>query len=71
MPFFSTSLRKTDPYFPGDDEREFWVRAEQRNRETAENYHRLGLANYEAMEALSDGNSETRTTKKIRFPEYF
>lgn len=44
--------QKDRPVFPGDDEREFWVRAEERNRETAVNYHNLGLANYEAMEAF-------------------
>ncbi|HSP40046.1 MAG TPA: glucosamine-6-phosphate deaminase [Gillisia sp.] len=44
--------QKDHPVFPGDDEREFWVRAEERNRETAVNYHKLGLANYEAMEAF-------------------
>lgn len=44
--------QKDRPVFPGDDEREFWVRAEERNRETAINYHELGLANYEAMEAF-------------------
>ena len=44
--------QKDRPVFPGDDEREFWVRAEERNRETANNYHNLGLANYEAMEAF-------------------
>lgn len=44
--------QKDRPVFPGDDEREFWVRAEERNRETAVNYHELGLANYEAMEAF-------------------
>ncbi|MGB8703599.1 MAG: glucosamine-6-phosphate deaminase, partial [Gillisia sp.] len=49
---FQHQSQKDRPVFPGDDEREFWVRAEQRNRETAENYHRLGLANYEAMEAF-------------------
>ena len=44
--------QKDRPVFPGDDEREFWVRAEERNRETARHYHHLGLANYEAMEAF-------------------
>jgi glucosamine-6-phosphate deaminase len=38
--------------FPGDDAREFWVRAEDRNRETAQAYDRLGLAEYQAMEAF-------------------
>ena len=49
---FQHQSQKDRPVFPGDDEREFWLRAEERNRETAENYHNLGLANYEAMEAF-------------------
>ncbi|GHA55684.1 glucosamine-6-phosphate deaminase [Pontibacter akesuensis] len=49
---FKHQSQKDRPVFPGDDAREFWVRAEERNRETAENYHRLGLADYEAMEAF-------------------
>lgn len=49
---FQHQSQKDHPVFPGDDEREFWIRAEERNRETAVNYHKLGLANYEAMEAF-------------------
>jgi glucosamine-6-phosphate deaminase len=49
---FQHQSQKDRPVFPGDDEREFWVRAEERNKETAVNYHKLGLANYEAMEAF-------------------
>lgn len=49
---FQHQSQKDRPVFPGDDEREFWVRAEERNRETAINYDKLGLANYEAMEAF-------------------
>lgn len=49
---FQHQSQKDRPVFPGDDEREFWVRAEERNSETAEIYHELGLANYEAMEAF-------------------
>ncbi|MFZ0489887.1 MAG: glucosamine-6-phosphate deaminase [Salegentibacter sp.] len=49
---FQHQSQKDRPVFPGDDEREFWIRAEERNRETAVNYHNLGLANYEAMEAF-------------------
>jgi glucosamine-6-phosphate deaminase len=49
---FKHQSQKDRPVFPGDDEREFWVRAEERNRETAVNYHKLGLANYEAIEAF-------------------
>ncbi|MBR1716768.1 MAG: glucosamine-6-phosphate deaminase [Paludibacteraceae bacterium] len=38
--------------FMGNDERLFWQRAEDRNHATAEIYARLGLANYEAIEAF-------------------
>ncbi len=38
--------------FLGNDERLFWQRAEDRNHATAELYARLGLANYEAIEAF-------------------
>ena len=38
--------------FMGEDEREFWQRAEERNRSTANLYDRLGMAEYEAMEAF-------------------
>ena len=37
---------------PGTDEREFWQRAEARNRETALLYDRLGLAEYAAIEGF-------------------
>jgi glucosamine-6-phosphate deaminase len=49
---FKHQSQKDRPVFPGDDAREFWLRAEERNRETAQNYDKLGLANYEAMEAF-------------------
>lgn len=38
--------------FLGNDERLFWQRAEDRNRDTAKRYDALGLACYEAMEAF-------------------
>lgn len=41
------------PAFPGDDPREFWQRAEDRNRNTADLYNRLGMAEYEAMEVFT------------------
>jgi glucosamine-6-phosphate deaminase len=44
--------QKDVPVFPGDDAREFWVRAEDRTRETAQCYDQLGLAEYEAIEAF-------------------
>jgi len=49
---FKHQSQKDRPVFPGDDAREFWVRAEDRTRETARAYDRLGLAEYEAMEAF-------------------
>ena len=49
---FKHQSQKDRAVFPGDDSREFWVRAEDRNRETAEAYDNLGLAEYEAMEAF-------------------
>ncbi len=44
--------QKDKAVFPGDDAREFWKRAEDRNKETAKAYDDLGLAEYEAMEAF-------------------
>lgn len=38
--------------FQGSDEREFWVRAEERNANTANLYAQLGLTKYAAMEAF-------------------
>ncbi|MDB5115836.1 MAG: nagB, partial [Mucilaginibacter sp.] len=49
---FKHQSQKDRPVFPGEDAREFWVRAEDRNRETAHCYDKLGLAEYEAMEAF-------------------
>lgn len=49
---FMHQSQKDRPPFPGDDNREFWQRAEDRNRATARMYRDLGLAEYEAMEAF-------------------
>jgi glucosamine-6-phosphate deaminase len=49
---FKHQSQKDRPVFPGDDSREFWERASDRNRETAQRYDQLGLAEYEAMEAF-------------------
>ena len=49
---FMHQSQKDRPPFPGDDNREFWQRAEDRNRDTASQYSALGLAEYEAMEAF-------------------
>lgn len=52
LAIFKHQSQKDIPVFPGDDEREFWVRAEDRTKETADLYNRLGLAEYEAIEAF-------------------
>lgn len=49
---FKHQSQKDRPLFPGHDSREFWQRAEDRNRTTAKNYDALGLAEYEAIEAF-------------------
>lgn len=49
---FKHQSQKDKALFPGPDPREFWQRAEDRNRETARLYDRLGLAEYEAIEGF-------------------
>jgi glucosamine-6-phosphate deaminase len=53
LAIFKHQSQKDRPVFPGDDAREFWMRAEDRTSETAQIYNQLGLAEYEAMEALT------------------
>ena len=49
---FKHQSQKDSALFPGNDQREFWVRAEDRNHATAVAYNQLGLAEYEAIEAF-------------------
>ncbi len=49
---FKHQSQKDRPPFPGSDKREFWQRSEDRNRGTAMLYDKLGLAEYEAIEAF-------------------
>ncbi len=49
---FKHQSQKDRPLFPGADEREFWQRADERNRSTAILYNELGMAEYEAMEVF-------------------
>jgi glucosamine-6-phosphate deaminase len=49
---FRHESQKDRALFPGIDDREFWQRAEDRNRGTARLYDALGLAEYEAMEGF-------------------
>jgi glucosamine-6-phosphate deaminase len=49
---FKHQSQKDGVVFQGADSREFWQRAEDRNKETADLYHQLGLSHYAAMEAF-------------------
>lgn len=49
---FKHQSQKDGAMFLGGDNREFWQRAEARNRGTADTYNDLGLASYEAFEAF-------------------
>jgi glucosamine-6-phosphate deaminase len=53
MAIFKHESQKDRALFPGPtDPREFWQRAEDRNRDTARIYDRLGLPEYEAIEGF-------------------
>lgn len=49
---FYHQSQKDSVMFQGEDSREFWVRVEERTKNTAEKYNALGLAEYTAMEAF-------------------
>lgn len=65
---FKHESQKDEALFPGpNDAREFWQRAEDRNRNTAEVYDKLGLPEYQAIEGFvrwrpseSDGSLEVK-----------
>lgn len=44
--------RKDGSYFTGDDNREIWRKTEDKNKNTADVYNRLGLPEYEAIECF-------------------
>ena len=53
MAIFKHESQKDRALFPGpNDPREFWQRAEDRNRDTARLYDKLGLPEYEAIEGF-------------------
>ncbi|HHV04579.1 MAG: PIG-L family deacetylase [Bacteroidales bacterium] len=47
---FRHQSQKDPAMFPGNDPREFWKRAEERNHNTAVLYDKLGMAEYQAIE---------------------
>lgn len=49
---FFHETQKDGVMYQGDDTREFWQRAEDRNSATAEAYNALGLTEYQAIEAF-------------------
>ena len=49
---FKHESQKDRALFPGNDQREFWQRAEDRNKNTAKMYDQLGLPEYEGIEAF-------------------
>ena len=49
---FFHQTQKDGVMFQGQDLREFWVRAEERNKETALKYKKMGLADYAAIESF-------------------
>lgn len=51
LAIFKHQSQKDRAPFPGQDEREFWQRVEERNTSTAQTVDRLGLPEYFAMEA--------------------
>lgn len=55
---FKHESQKDRALFPGVDEREFWQRAEDRNRNTAKIYDQLGLPEYEGIEAFVRWNGK-------------
>ncbi len=63
---FKHESQKDSALFPGFDSREFWQRAEQRNRDTAKIYDQLGLAEYEAIEAFVLWDGLAQGTAAVR-----
>lgn len=49
---FMHESQKDEALFPGNDPREFWQRAEDRNKGTAERFNQIGLPEYYALEAF-------------------
>ena len=50
---FMHESQKDKALFPGSDPREFWQRAEDRNKGTADKYNQIGLPEFFALEAFT------------------
>ena len=49
---FYHQTQKDNVMFQGDDNREFWVRTEDRNREIAKKFREIGMSDYTAIETF-------------------
>jgi glucosamine-6-phosphate deaminase len=49
---FRHESQKDAALFPGSDKREFWIRAEERTKNTAAVYNQLGLPEFYALEGF-------------------
>lgn len=67
---FKHQSQKDEPVFPGEDKREFWQRAEERNRKTAKIFDQLGLTEYEAMEAFVRCPFDNEQSFECMFPDH-
>jgi glucosamine-6-phosphate deaminase len=64
---FRHQSQKDRAMFPGPmDRREFWQRAEDRNRDTARLYDRLGLPEFYALEGLVQWHDDTAVSEPAR-----
>lgn len=50
---FKHASQKDQPKYPGSVSGEFWMVADQRTMQTAKNYDRLGMAEYDSIEGFS------------------
>src|SRR5690606_37155185 len=55
---FMHESQKDEALFPGNDPREFWQPAEDRNRGTADRFNQIGLPEFLALEAFVRWNGK-------------
>jgi glucosamine-6-phosphate deaminase len=65
LAIFKHQSQKDRAPFPGQDDREFWQRVEERNKNTAAVVDRLGLPEYFAMEAYVVRRNGERVTPEL------
>jgi glucosamine-6-phosphate deaminase len=58
---FKHQSQKDGALFMGSDKREFWQRAEERNKRTAKLYDKFGMAEYEAIEVFVKYNIDNKS----------